>query len=109
MSLQPLTVPQQATRFGAVGAGAFALTFWFTASLLLPAGLARQDQLAARLIIKGLAAQSFGAWLSDLETAFIPFFLAQRALVACYVVSTPVAWLAAYWFDTKVQRRERTL
>lgn len=109
MSPNQLTVPQQCIRFLAVGAFVFTIAFILAASLLLSKGEAAQDQLAAKLLLKGLVKQPFTAWIRDLETGFMPFFLSQRALVGCYALATPIAWLTAFWFDTKILRREKRL
>ena len=101
------TLPQQLGRFLVAGALVFTLAFWLLASSLgLSTTDAHHDWRALNMIGKGLTTQSFAQWLEDLHHAYLPFFLGQRPLVAAYLVSAPLAWLAAFLYDMKILRKE---
>jgi len=106
MPTPPLTLPQQFGRFLVTGAAVFLLAFWITSSFSLTTADAHRDRRALEMVLKALTIQSFSAWLGDLHTAYLPFFLGQRPLVVCYLISAPLAWLAAFLYDMKILRKE---
>jgi hypothetical protein len=105
----PLNLPQQFGRFLLTGFLVFAVLFCGTSSILLSTGAIHRDILAVRDILKSYPYLSFANWLRDFETAFVPFFLRQRPLLACYLISVPLAWLAAFLYDIKILRKENIL
>ena len=104
-----LSLPQQFGRFLVTGALVFALVFWGLSEILVSSHDARLNFSAARLILKAGIHEPFAVWFKDFETAYLPFFLRQPPLVACYMISAAFAWLAAFLHDTKVLRKENTL
>ncbi len=104
-----LTLPQQFGRFLVTGALVFGLVFWGLSQLLISSHDAHLNFTAAHLILKSSIHKPFQAWLQDFPAAYLPFFLRQRGLLACYMISAAVAWLAAFFHDTKVLRKENTL
>ncbi|HEY6252278.1 MAG TPA: hypothetical protein VI685_20165 [Candidatus Angelobacter sp.] len=103
------TLPQQYGRFLVSGALVFILFFWGLSAVLVSSHDAHLDFLALRLIFKGLFHQPFSLWLDKVEVGYMSFFLRQRPLLACYMVASSLAWLAAFLHDTKVMRKENTL
>jgi hypothetical protein len=104
-----LNLPQQFGRFLLAGAFVFAVFFWGLSSILLSSQDAHRDILAIRVIAKASTLLPFANWLQDFERAYVPFFLQQTSLVACYLISVTLAWLAAFFYDTKVLRKENIL
>jgi hypothetical protein len=104
-----LSLPQQFGRFLVTGALVFTLAFWGLSQILISSHDAHLNFSAVRLIVKGSIREPFAVWLKDFETAYLPFFLRQPQLVACYMISAAFAWLAAFLHDTKVLRKENTL
>jgi hypothetical protein len=109
MATTDVTVPQQFVRFLTLGAFVFAVAFWFLSSILMSQHDADMNRLALKMILKSFTATPFGLWVRDIETGYIPFFLAQQALVASYALAAPVSWITAFLFDTKIQRKEKRL
>jgi hypothetical protein len=109
MPTPQLNLPQQFGRFLLTGALVFTVLFWGTSSILLSTQDAHRDLLALRVILKSCTQLPFAQWCRDLETAYVPFFLRQRPLLACYLISAPLAWLAAFLYDIKVLRKENIL
>jgi hypothetical protein len=109
MPTPQLNLPQQFGRFLITGALVFILAFWGTSMIFLSAADAHRDLSAVRLILKSSIHQPFTAWLQDLETAYMPFFLRQLPLMACYLISATLAWLAAFVFDGRILRKENAL
>lgn len=104
-----LNLPQQFGRFLLAGAFIFAAAFWGT-SLILVFPLDGHRNLALlRLILKAAPHQPLQTWLQNLETMYIPFFLRQRSLMSCYFIAASLAWLAAFFFDGRILRKENTL
>lgn len=104
-----LTLPQQFGRFLVTGVVVFVLVFWGLSQILIPSHDAHLNFTAARLILKAGIHKPFPVWLQDFQAAYLPFFLRQRAFVACYMIASTCAWLAAFFHDTKVLRKENTL
>ena len=109
MPIPQLALPQQFGRFLLTGALVFTVLFWGTSSFLMSTQEIHRDLFAVRAILKGCFLQSFANWLRDLETGFVPFFVRQRPLLACYLIAAPLAWLAAFIYDRKILRKENTL
>jgi hypothetical protein len=109
MPTPQLNLPQQFGRFLLTGALVFTVLFWGTSSILLSTQEVHRDLLAIRVILKSCTQLPFAHWLQDVETAYVPFFLRQRPLLACYLSSAPLAWLAAFLYDIKVLRKENLL
>ena len=109
MPTPQLNLPQQFGRFLLTGALVFTLAFWGTSMILISASDTHRDLSVVRVILKSSIHQSFTTWLRDLETAYIPFFLRQRSLLACYLISAPLAWLAAFVYDGRILRKENAL
>jgi hypothetical protein len=104
-----LNLLQKFGRFLMTGALVFTILFWGTSMVLMSAIDARHDISALRIIIKSCIQQPFAMWLRDLEAAYIPFFLLQRPLMACYLISASFAWIAAFFYDGRILRKENTL
>jgi len=104
-----LALPQQFGRFLLTGALVFVVVFWGLSQVLISSHDAHLDFAAVRLILKACVHQPFPQWLQDLQTAYLPFFLHQRQLIACYLSSFSLAWLAAFLFDIKILRKENIL
>jgi hypothetical protein len=109
MPTPQLALPQQFGRFLLAGALVFALLFWISSWFLISSPDAHRDLLAVRVILKSGFLQPFANWLRDIQAAYIPFFFRQRPLLACYLISLPMAWLAAFIYDTKILRKENIL
>jgi hypothetical protein len=105
-SIPQHNLPQQFGRFLLAGAFVFAVSFWFITSLYLPTADAQRDRLALVFLAKAITTQTFAQWLQNLENAYLPLFLGQRPLVASYLVSVPLAWVAAWLYDIKILRKE---
>lgn len=104
-----LALPQQCGRFILMGALTFFLCFWALAQMFISGQDAHLVWAAVRLMCTALLHQPFAVWFSDFETAYVPFFLRQHQLVACYLISFPLSWLAAFLFDIKILRKENLL
>jgi hypothetical protein len=109
MPTQQLALPQQFGRFLFTGALVFTVLFWGTSSILISTQQVHLDLMAIRTLLKGCFTQPFANWLRDFQAAYIPFFLRQRPLLICYLVSVPLAWLAAFLYDIKILRKENIL
>jgi hypothetical protein len=104
-----LNLLQKFGRFILVGVVIFALAFW-GASMFLASGPDVHHYFAVvRLILKSSVHKPFTTWLQDVETVYIPFFLRQPPLMACYLIASSLAWLAAFVFDGRVLRKENVL
>ncbi len=106
MPTPQLALPQQFGRFLLTGALVFTVLFWGLSQILIPAQDAHRDIAAVHLMLTSLFHQPFAAWFRDIETAYVPFFLRQQALLACYSISVALAWVAAFFFDIKILRKE---
>jgi predicted benzoate:H+ symporter BenE len=104
-----LSLPQQFGRFLVTGALVFALGFWGLSQILVSSHDAHLNLSAAGLMVKAGIHEPFAVWFKDFETRYLPLFLRQPPLVACYMISAAFAWLAAFLHDTKVLRKENTL
>ena len=100
------TLLQQFGRFLVAGGLVFALTYWLTSSIVVSPADSQRNSQVIRWLIKGLTTRAFAVWLADFHHGFLPFFLAQRAPVGCYLISVPLAWTAAFLYDIKIQRKE---
>jgi hypothetical protein len=109
MPAAQLNLLQKFGRFMLVGALIFILAFWGASIFLMTSHDAHQDFAAARMILKNSVHQSFPMWLRDVEKAYVPFFLRQPPLMACYLIATSLAWLAAFIFDGRILRKENAL
>src|ERR1700743_2865061 len=109
MPQSQLTLPQQFGRFLISGALVFGLVFWGLSKILIPTQDAYIDLQSIRLILKAITHQPFSDWLQSVQAYYIPFFLAQRALLGCYLIASTVAWFTAFFQDIKVLRKENTL
>src|SRR5437867_4490601 len=106
MPTPQLALPQQFGRFLLTGALVFMALFWASSQVLIPAQDAHRDITAVRLMLTALFHQPFPAWFRDVETAYVPFFLRQQALLVCYSLSLGLAWLSAFLYDVKILRKE---
>jgi hypothetical protein len=106
---QQLTLPQQYGRFLVSGALVFLLVFWGLSQFLISSHDTHLNFTAARLTLKASIHKPFQVWFQDFQTAYLPFFLRQRPFLACYMISSALAWIAAFLHDTKVLRKENTL
>jgi hypothetical protein len=70
---------------------------------------AHHNFAVVRLIVKSLGHQPFRLWLRDLETGYMPFFIRQPSLMACYLISSSLAWLAAFAYDGRILRKENAV
>jgi hypothetical protein len=104
-----LNLPQQFVRFLLTGALVFTVFFWGLSSILLSTQDVHRDILAVRTLLKASTVLPFARWLQDFERGYVPFFLRQTSLVACYLISVTLAWLAAFFYDSKVLRKENIL
>lgn len=104
-----LSLPQQYGRFLVTGALVFVLVFWGLSQILFSSHDTHLNFAAVRLTLKAWKDQPFSVWLQNLQTAYLPFFLHQRPLLACYMIATSLAWLAGFLHDTKILRKENTL
>jgi hypothetical protein len=104
-----LNLPQQFGRFLLAGAFVFSVFFWGLSSILLSSQEVHRDVLAVHAVVKSSRLLPFATWLQDCERAYVPFFLRQSSLVACYLISVTLAWVTAFFFDSKVLRKENIL
>jgi hypothetical protein len=104
-----LNLFQQFGRFLLIGALVFTAVFWGASTILISGPEAHQYMSVVRQILKNALHQSFAVWLRDLETGYVPFFLRQRSLLACYMIASSFAWLTAFAFDGRILRKEHTL
>jgi hypothetical protein len=104
-----LNLLQKFGRFILVGVVIFALAFWGASMFLVSGSDVHHNSAVIRLILKNSVHKPFTMWLQDLETVYIPFFLRQPPLMACYLIAASVAWLAAFVFDGRVLRKENVL
>lgn len=109
MPYAQLTLPQQYGRFLVTGVLVFLVLFWGLSQILISSHDAHLNFAALRLTLKACKDQPFPVWLQNFQTAYLPFFLRQRPLLACYIISSTFAWLAAFLHDTKILRKENTL
>lgn len=109
MPTQQLALPQQFGRFLLTGALVFAVLFWGTSTIMMTTQETHHNMTALYLLLKNLFHQPFANWLHDLQTGFLPFFVRQRPLLACYLIAAPLAWLAAFLYDRKILRKENTV
>jgi hypothetical protein len=109
MPTPQLNLPQQFGRFLLVGALVFTVFFWGTSSILISSQDMHRDVLAIWMLLKSCFLQPFALWFLNLKAAYIRFFLRQRPLLACYLISVPPAWLAAFLYDVKILRKENIL
>ncbi len=109
MPTPQLALPQQFGRFLLTGALVFIVLFWGLSQVLIPAQDARRDIAAVRLMLIAVFHQPFAAWFQDVETGYVPFFLRQHSLLACYAVSLVLAWFAAFVYDMKILRKENLI
>jgi len=100
------TLLQQFGRFLVAGALTFTLTLWLTTSVFVTIPDAHRNGQVVHWLMKGLTTKPFGVWLDDFHHGYLPFFLAQRALVACYLMAAPLAWGCAFLYDIKILRKE---
>jgi hypothetical protein len=106
---QQHALPQQFGRFLIAGALVFTLVFWLSTSIFVSTSDAHRDTTAIRWIFVDFTTKTFSVWLADLHRDFLPFFLGQRPLVGSYLLSVPLAWIAAFLFDSKILRRENVV
>lgn len=106
---QQLSLPQHYARFLVSGILVFIFVFWGLSHILISTHDARLDVLAIQLIFKGIFHQPFTLWLKKVEVGYMSFFLRQRPLLACYLIASSFAWLAAFLHDTKILRKENLL
>ena len=104
-----LNLLQKFGRFLLTGALVFILAFWGTSLVLVSASDGHRDFSAVRLILRSSVHERFSTWLQDLETAYIPFLLRQRSLMACYLIAASLAWLIAFFYDGRILRKENSL
>jgi hypothetical protein len=104
-----LNLLQKFGRFLLTGALVFTLAFWGTSLILVSASDGHHDFSVVRLILKSSLHQPFDTWLQDLETSYIPFFIRQRSLMACYLIAASLAWLIAFFYDGRILRKENSL
>jgi predicted membrane-bound mannosyltransferase len=109
MPTPQLALPQQFGRFLLAGALIFTILFWGLSSVLMSNQDVHRDIAAVVALSKSLIHQPFANWFRDVETAYIPFFLRQHSLLACYSISFVLAWLAAFLYDIKILRKENIL
>lgn len=109
MANHELSLPQQFGRFLLTGALVFSVVFWVLSEILISGHDSHLNFTAARLIVKAATHEPFAVWFKDFQAAYLPFFLHQRPLLACYMIASSCAWLAAFTHDTKVLRKENTL
>jgi len=104
-----LSLPQQYGRFLVTGALVFIPVFWGVSQVLISSHDAHLDFLAVRLVLNALVHQRFPLWLKEVEVGYLSFFLRQRPLLACYMIASSFAWLAAFLHDIRILRKENTL
>lgn len=104
-----INLVQKFGRFLLTGFLAFILVFWAASSILISAADAHRDFAVARILIKSCTHPPFATWLNNLETVYLPFFLRQRAFLACYLIAATCAWLVAFFYDGRILRKENAL
>jgi hypothetical protein len=104
-----LNLLQKFGRFILVGIVIFALAFWGASMFLASSPNVHHNSAVLRVILKSSVHKPFTTWLQDLEIVYVPFFLRQPPLMACYLIAASVAWLAAFVFDGRVLRKENVL
>jgi len=109
MPRSQLTLSQQYGRFLVSGALVFGLVFWGLSQILVSSHEAHIDFVTLRLILKAGIHQPFPNWLQSVEAIDLPFFFGQRPILGCYMIASACGWLAAFFHDTKVLRKENTL
>jgi hypothetical protein len=109
VSATQLNLLQKFGRFLLVGALIFALAFWGASMFLISSQDVHRNLAVVRIILKGSVHQPLAQLLRNLETIYIPFFLRQRPLLACYLIAASLAWLAAFLFDGRILRKENVL
>ena len=109
MPVHQLNLLQKFGRFILVGAMMFALGFWGASMFLVSSQDVHHNFAVVRVILKSAVHKPFRTWLQDLEAIYIPFFLRQPPLMACYLIAASLAWLAAFVFDGRVLRKENAL
>ncbi len=109
MPAPQLALPQQFGRFLLAGAVVFALVFWISSWFLMSSHDVHDYIAVVQLLLKGLIHQPPAVWFRDMQTGYVPYFLRQPPLLACYAISAPLAWLAAFLYDSKILRKENTL
>ena len=109
MPVHQLNLLQKFGRFILVGLVIFALAFWGASMFLVSGPDVHHNLAVVRMILKSSVHKPFAMWLQDLEIVYIPFFLRQAPLMACYLIAASIAWLAAFVFDGRVLRKENVL
>lgn len=109
MPAPQLALPQQFGRFLLAGASVFVLVFWISSWFLVSTQQANADVAVLRSLLRALTRHSSAVWFQDLQTGYIPYFLRQSSLLACYSIAISLAWLAAFLYDSKILRKENTL
>jgi hypothetical protein len=104
-----LNLLQKFGRFILVGVVIFALAFWGASMFLASGPDVHHNFAVVRVILKSSVHKPFTMWLQDLEAVYIPYFLRQPPLMACYMIAASLAWLAAFVFDGRVLRKENVL
>jgi uncharacterized protein involved in cysteine biosynthesis len=103
---QQLNLIQKFWRFLFIGILVFILAFWGMSSVLIPPADGQRNLTLLRLILKSSIHQPFPAWLHNLESLYVPFFLRQQSLMTCYLIAASLAWLAAFFYDGRILRKE---
>jgi hypothetical protein len=106
MPTPQFALPQQFGRFLLTGALVFVVLFWALSIMFMSNQDMHRDMAALHMMLTSLIHQPFTNWFRDVERAYVPFFLRQHSLLACYSVSLAFAWLAAFLYDTKILRKE---
>jgi hypothetical protein len=106
---QQLNLIQKFGRFLFIGASVFSLAFWGMSSVLISPEDGHRNLTALRLILKNSIHQPFPAWLHNLESLYVPFFLGQQSFMTCYLVAASLAWMAAFFYDGRILRKENAL
>jgi hypothetical protein len=109
MPTPQLALPQQFGRFLLTGALVFVLAFWISSWFLVSTRQAHTDVAVVRILLSVLVRHPSALWFHDLQTGYIPYFLRQSSLLACYSIAISLAWLAAFLYDSKILRKENTL
>ena len=109
MPTPQLALPQQFGRFLLAGASVFVLIFWISSWFLVSTRQAHTDLTVLRILLSTFIRHPSAVWFQYLQKGYIPYFLRQSPLLACYSIATPSAWLAAFLYDSKILRKENTL
>lgn len=109
MPTSQLALPQQFGRFLLTGALAFVILFWVSSWFLVSAQQVHGDLALLRILFNGIMRQPFAVWFRDFQTGYIPYFLRQSSILLSYSIATPLAWLVAFLYDSKILRKENTL